>query len=151
MVETNSPQVIAQITTDRIAVDGEVKDGFGVCKLKKGVQDAGTADALMKAMEKQIKYDKKQLSLCEVQAGEIDQAELDEAEEVEQQCHMNKAHQEETWDGVNNCRLNLEMVREARHVETQNESRHQSSDPEVQRLHRKTSDPSAMGRHEQTR
>lgn len=68
-------------------------------------------------MDKQVEYDDQQLFVNEVQAGDVEQADLAEAEEVEQQCHDVKGQQEETCGDANNCRLNPEMAREARRAE----------------------------------
>lgn len=113
IAEANSRQAIARITTRRVAVNGELKDGHGVYKLKREYNIHTQRNG------KQINCDIRQVFSCEVQAGESDQAELEEAEEVEQQCKENEAHQEESWDGGNDCRRNPEMVREARCAETE--------------------------------
>lgn len=56
IAETNLPQVFADITIGRIAVNGDVKGGRDVCELKEGSQPANTANPLMHAMAKQFEF-----------------------------------------------------------------------------------------------
>lgn len=64
-----------------------------------------TADAIGKAMGNHIDFDSKQLLLCEVQVGDVVQGDLEETEEVEQQCHEPDNTAEEAWGDVNNVDL----------------------------------------------
>lgn len=113
-IEANSPQVIAQIMTDKIAESGKVVNESGRYQIRRGARHTERVESLMKAMEKQFDYDEKQLFLCDVQAGDVDKTDLEEAGEVEQQCHEEEEFQEDAWGDVNDYRLNPKMVRTAR-------------------------------------
>lgn len=103
----------------------------------------------MKAVQHHIYVDSMNLFFCEGQTGEVTQASLEEAGDVEQQWHDDRGMYEEASDDINNCRLRPAKVLEARMAEMEffrkmNESLCQGLDPKVQRSHREASGQSQV-------
>lgn len=71
------------------------------------------------AIDEQVKSDKMQVFLHSVDDRGVDMDQLSQAKEGEHQCHEGHAEEscEIAWDDVNDCKLDLVKVRQARNAE----------------------------------
>lgn len=112
-IHTNSVQVATKDKKyGKINCD---KNDCGACSIQ--IDDRCGQDFLAElitdAMDNQIKIDRMQMFVCEIDDQEVDQRRVQEAQSVETQCHEAQV-EEVAWDDVNDCNLDPVTVWAAR-------------------------------------
>ena len=119
-ITTNSVVVMSMLIAEGVVQSVlNNSDGFPTGKIPANTRDKAVEGAVNRGMVAQLKADAMQMFVCAVTGRNVEQDEVAEAQESAEKCHGVDVpvDLEFAWDDVNDCELNIDMVKSARAAE----------------------------------